>query len=192
MKQELIDLYREVFNTLENCTGFLSKFSKGLTQGEVTLIDIADAIYGLRETKKLLEAFGSNINDIENVMIAIATKARDGEERTLRTEWVTITLRPEHHIPIPKKGSDDWNNLCDWLKLPRDCEAIKFSWDGLASTLEKRMAAGENSPIDITKLVTLYKATCRGKRDMLSTLHPTLEEEKKNDGPIAESPDIPF
>lgn len=166
MNPALPALYRVIFNSLESAFEELAKFQKSIgTQEGSTIPELTDGIYGLKSIRTLLEEKIAILNRIEDKLIQYVTHITEVE--TVRTTWVTATYKPQNFIPIPKKGTEEWIAICKWLGLPEDAP-IKFSFGELEKILAERMGNGENCPIDPTKLITIYKVTCRGKKDLLS------------------------
>lgn len=164
MRKELIEMYQSAVQSSIDRTHKCEEINNEIQTKGSTVGELMDTVYAMQCLQKILEKERKVYSKLEKYLAHVL----DGlsREKTVRTEWVTGTIKTDSYFPIPKEGTEEFDDMCDWLGLdPR--LPVRISWERLKDYSEKQLSMGNNVPFDLAKVVKLVSVTCRAKRDLL-------------------------
>jgi len=168
MKQEFLEIYQDLVRTSIKRLEKLQALQDDVKKNGGTLGEFMDAVYALKGVQKLAEEERKAYSKFERYLSGVLNSL--SSEKTIRTEWVTGTIKTTSHVAIPREGTIEYDDLCAWVGLDPNLP-VRISWEKLAEFVARKMEQGLNPPCDLSKMVNMVSISCRGKRELLEGFH---------------------
>ena len=128
--------------------------------------ELADTVYALRECYKLTDDARKLIDNIkglaERLACIIWIKTSEGDK--IETDYCIGTPKVKQITSVPKRGTEDYALLMDFLEIPDTGEeVVRFHWPGLTEHLTRLAEEGKPLPpgIDPSKTYAGYSLSVR-------------------------------
>lgn len=193
MIQEFLEAYGTIVKSITNCRMFngrgtqkllaqlVAKKAGQLEEGQNPTKDLVDSVLCIRRSHELLTEYAKALKDAESTLTKILMeefKLQLDEtgvlhSTTVRTDWVTATLKVDKKLPIPstKSNPELYYSLCQQIGIPAEIAkhgVVEFRWNGLQEWFGQRLEEGKPIPegISLTELYPYNSITLRQKRDL--------------------------
>jgi hypothetical protein len=165
---------KEYFNfamrTISEWTERHDQFIKDL-HAEADLTELADMSYTLSKVTEIfdkIEKKTRGTSDLADRLLCMLWAQRSDAE-PIRTTYCTITPRIRMAAQIPKKGTDEYADLMNYLGINQElqqADAVRPHWPGLVEHVTELLTSGRPLPagVDPSKTYPVYGVTIRPKK----------------------------
>lgn len=146
-----------------------------------SLAELADLVYALRECSKVVKDTHTAMTKLQTtfermlstVYIAMGPTAPD----KIVTEYATIEIEPDLGTSVPKKGTEQYVQVLNFLGIPKEViehGVLVIEYPGWCSFYTAMQSRGEELPADIGSHLTTYdsmKVKIRKRKAMKGALN---------------------
>jgi len=172
----MIKEYRKTVRRHEEFLHAIMDARDSAKRGELTLEEMTDVVYILRECNELIENMRKEADSCSNhvqqmtcVKWATAHINDPTKADPIRTELCTGTpeIRQAPHVPNPRSEPEEWAKVCKFFGIPDNAQGlVRLHWPSISTAVTKMLAEGKPLPdgVDPSRTYTVHKLRCMAKR----------------------------